>query len=161
MEVLALRLAEVTYPPSRPWHGRPGVVLGYVVILGGGRVALADTALGPARPEIDPYYHPVRADLASALLPRGIQPRAVSAFVCPRLHFHHCGGNPTFPGVPIYVQSAEKDTTRTKGHSIPEWFDFPGGAIRAAVGRFLPGGRHRRAIDPGTHSRTSIRTRTR
>lgn len=135
MEVLPLRLAEVTYPMYHPWHGRPGIVFGYA-IRGSGRVVLVDTGLGPPHPEIDPYYKPVRTDLASALIQHGSQPRDVSAIICTHLHFDHCGGNPTFPGVPIFVQSAEKDAARVEGYTIPEWIEFPGVRYELRSGDF-------------------------
>jgi N-acyl homoserine lactone hydrolase len=135
MEVLPLRLAEVTYPPSHPWHGRPGVVFGYA-IRSGGHVVLVDTGLGPPHPEIDPYYNPVRTDLESALILHGLQTRNVSAIVCTHLHFDHCGGNPAFPRVPIFVQSAEKDAAKAEGYSIAEWIEFPGARYELRSGDF-------------------------
>jgi N-acyl homoserine lactone hydrolase len=135
VQVLPLRLAEVTYPASHPWHGRPGIVFGYA-LRSEGQVVLVDTGLGPAHREIDPYYHPVRTDLGSALLRRGIPSKAVSAIICTHLHFDHCGGNAAFPGVPIFVQSAEKEAARAEGYTIPEWIEFPGARYELRSGDF-------------------------
>jgi N-acyl homoserine lactone hydrolase len=135
VEVVPLRLAEVTYPPSHPWHGRPGVVFGFA-IRSDDRVVLVDTGLGPPHPDIDPYYHPLRTDLVSALLQHGIQPKAVSAIICTHLHFDHCGGNPTFPGVPIFVQSAEKDAAKAEGYTVPDLIEFPGARYELRSGDF-------------------------
>ena len=135
VEVLPLRLAEVRYPPSHPWYGRPGVVFGYA-LRGGGRVVLVDTGLGPPHPEIDPYYLPARTELPSALRAHGIRPSQVSSIICTHLHFDHCGGNSSFPGVPIFLQSAEKAAARAEGYTIPEWVDFPGARYELRSGDF-------------------------
>ena len=37
----------------------------------------------------------------------------------------------TFPGIPIYVQAAEWEIAHTTEHTILEWIDFPGCALRA------------------------------
>ena len=51
----------------------------------------------------------------------------IRAIVNSHLHWDHCGGNPLFPGVPIYVQAAEYDAARRGGraYTVPEWVDFP------------------------------------
>ncbi len=135
MEVVPLRLAEVTYPESHPWYGRPGVVFGYA-IRSGHSVILVDTGLGPEHPDIDPFYRPARKDLIATLARTGIRATAVSAIVNTHLHFDHCGGNPRFPGVPIYVQSAEREAARAEGYTVRELVDFAGARYELAGGDF-------------------------
>lgn len=135
MEVIPLRLAEVTYPDSHPWHGRPGVIFGYA-IRDGRFVILVDTGLGPIHPDIDPYYRPVRRSLAEALGEHGIRRKDVTAIVNTHLHFDHCGGNPGFPGTPIYVQRAEREAATAEGYTVPEWVDFAGARFEARSGDF-------------------------
>jgi N-acyl homoserine lactone hydrolase len=125
----------VTYPESHPWHGRPGVVFGYV-IRRSGRVILVDSGLGPPHPDIDPYYRPVRTDLRSAVRQHGIEPTAISAIICTHLHFDHCGGNAAFPGIPIFVQAVEREAARAEGYTVPESVNFPGVRYELRSGDF-------------------------
>jgi glyoxylase-like metal-dependent hydrolase (beta-lactamase superfamily II) len=65
----------------------------------------------------------------------------VVAVVNSHLHFDHCGGNPLFPGVPIYVQPAEYEASRTPMYTVPDWVDFPGANYihRAGDHEVVPG----------------------
>ena len=50
----------------------------------------------------------------------------VRLIVNSHLHFDHCGNNPRFPGVPIYVQGPEYQVSREPYYTVPEWVDFEG-----------------------------------
>ena len=83
--------------------------------------------------EFEPFYHlieklyrPRRVPLDEVLVSRGAELGDVVAVVNSHLHFDHCGGNRLFPGVPIHVQRAEYEATRTPHYTVREWVDFPG-----------------------------------
>lgn len=135
-KVLPLRLAEMVYPPSHPMHGWPGVVYGYAILTIRGAV-LVDTGIGPAHPDVDPDYRPTRADLLGILSEHGIERSGILAIVNTHLHFDHCGGNPLFPGTPIYVQREERAAAREVGYTIPEWVDYPGVKFKEVEGDHL------------------------
>ncbi|WP_018353635.1 MBL fold metallo-hydrolase [Longispora albida] len=78
-------------------HPRAEPVLGYLVRRPEG-VLLFDTGIGRGDPETEAHYQPVRRSPALG---------RVDIIVNCHLHFDHCGGNPDFPGTPIYTQAGE------------------------------------------------------
>jgi N-acyl homoserine lactone hydrolase len=72
------------------------------------------------------YYAPRRHPLEQALLDAGVAVADVGWIVNCHLHFDHCGANPTFPGRPITVQSAELLAARGVAYTTPELVDFEG-----------------------------------
>jgi len=55
-----------------------------------------------------------------------LEKEEVRAIVCSHLHFDHCGGNAAFPGVPVWVQAAEREAANTPKYTIPAFVEDPG-----------------------------------
>jgi N-acyl homoserine lactone hydrolase len=55
-----------------------------------------------------------------------VRPTDLKAVVNCHLHYDHAGGNPLFPGVPIFVQAREYEAAGELAYFIPERVDFPG-----------------------------------
>jgi glyoxylase-like metal-dependent hydrolase (beta-lactamase superfamily II) len=132
VNVHRLHLADVVYPD---WHPNTGVgpVYGFAVVTDSGTV-LVDTGIGPEQPLIDRLYQPTRHPLDRVLHDAGIESNSVIAIVNSHLHFDHCGGNAVFPGVPVWVQSAEREAAREPRYTIPEFVDDPAVHYRLIVG---------------------------
>jgi glyoxylase-like metal-dependent hydrolase (beta-lactamase superfamily II) len=64
----------------------------------------------------------------------GIEIASVGALVNSHLHFDHCGNNSAFPGIPAWVQAAEREAANAPRYSIPEFLDAPGIDYRAIDG---------------------------
>lgn len=97
---------------------------------------LIDTGVGVGNTLIDRLYRPESVDLAAALAGVGASLGDVTAVVNSHLHFDHCGNNPLFPGVPIFVQEAELEAARAKGYTVPEWIEFPGANLEPVRGSY-------------------------
>jgi N-acyl homoserine lactone hydrolase len=95
---------------GEPWPG-----YAHVIEHPEGRI-LVDTGMIDSTPEIDEEW-------GATIYPERI-PRDVALVINTHLHFDHCGGNRLFPGVPIYVQRAERVAAREPGYTLPEWIDF-------------------------------------
>jgi N-acyl homoserine lactone hydrolase len=124
MHVIPLHLADVTYPPGHPRTG-VGPVFAFAVRTESG-VLLVDTGIGPPHPLIDRLYQPVRYSLEDALAAHNIAMTEITAIVNTHLHFDHCGGNALFPGVPAFVQRAEREAARAPAYTVPEWLTYEG-----------------------------------
>ena len=92
----------------------------------GGRLFLFDTGIGAGHPELDARYHPVERHLADALAGLGHGLEEVRAVTNCHLHADHAGQNHRLPGIPIYVQSAERAAASRSGYTVSEWVDGPG-----------------------------------
>src|SRR5262249_20587768 len=108
-------------PAEETGTGEPRVepVLGYAVDLAEGAL-LFDTGLGTGDPDVDTHYRPVRRALDLALADAGAKGDEIRWVVNCHLHFDHCGGNPTFAGRPVFVQSAELSSARGPDYTLPE-----------------------------------------
>jgi N-acyl homoserine lactone hydrolase len=124
-EIIHLRLDELVAPGGHPNAGGTIPVMGSVVLHPGG-VLLVDTGIGDPHPEIDEVFRPTRRPFEEALTSAGVDREEVAAIVNCHLHFDHCGGNRSLPGVATYVQRAELEASRDPGYTIPEWVEFPG-----------------------------------
>ncbi len=127
------------FPPGHPLQhlaGKMGAILAFAIVQTGG-VILFETGIGrPTFPTVSSkygarlldHYNLIERPIEVELGRHGIRLEDVRAIVNSHLHFDHCGGNPLFPGVPIYVQAAEHRAARLGGrdYTVPEWIDFPG-----------------------------------
>jgi N-acyl homoserine lactone hydrolase len=129
-------------PASETGTGKARVesLLGYLIDHPGGLV-LFDTGLGITDEETEAHYRPHRRPLAEALHGAGVAADEVQIVVNCHLHFDHCGGNPAFAGRPIIVQSAELESARQPGYTVPETVDFRDASYQVIDGdlELLPG----------------------
>jgi N-acyl homoserine lactone hydrolase len=114
-------------------HPRVEPVLGYVVRRDEGTI-LFDTGIGAVDEETEAHYRPRRRDLAGALAAAGTDVADISLVVNCHLHFDHCGGNGSFAGRPILVQSVELASARGENYTVPELVDFAGADYRELDG---------------------------
>lgn len=129
-------------PAEETGTGAPRVepLLGYLVDHPVGQI-LVDTGMGSG-PEEDRHYRPSRTPLPAALRAAGATIGDISFVVNCHLHFDHCGGNPQFPGVPVFAQRSELATARTvTDYTLPELIDHPGARYEELDGatEILPG----------------------
>jgi N-acyl homoserine lactone hydrolase len=106
-------------------YARLEPALGYAVELGD-HVLLFDTGIARADPETDAHYRPHRRPFTSVLAEAGVNPTKVAYVVNSHLHFDHCGGNRTLPGIPIVVQSIELSDAQRADYTVLEAINFPG-----------------------------------
>lgn len=123
-------------PGAETGDGLPRVepALAYLVERDG-ELVLFDTGIGTADPETDAHYRPHRRPLSVALRAAGVTEADVSVVVNCHLHFDHIGGNPSFAGTPILVQTAELALARGgPDHTPPHLLDFTGARYEALCG---------------------------
>lgn len=111
----------------------PGPVLGHLVRHPAG-LLLFDTGIGAVDEDTEARYRPVRHRLERALGRHGVAVEDVTAVVNCHLHFDHCGGNPTFAGIPIVTQVTELAATTGTHYTIPELVDFRGAVYEQVDG---------------------------
>ena len=104
-------------------------------------VLLFDTGLGGEYPAFDRLLAPVRRSLEEALVASNVRLTDVQAVINCHLHYDHAGGNPLFPGIPIFIQAREHEAAGELAYLIPERVDFPGVDLRLLQGeaQVLPG----------------------
>lgn len=127
-----LHLADVVYPEWHPNSGT-GPVYAFAVDTPAG-LFLVDTGLGPPHEGIDKLYSPRRYPLDGALADAGFRPGDVKGIVISHLHFDHAGDAQFFPGVPVYVQAAEREAAKQPGYTIAEFVEAPGIEYRLLQG---------------------------
>ncbi len=123
-------------PASETGTGQPRVepVVGYLVGHPQGWL-LFDTGVGGGHEDLDAHYRPARIGLARALRPHGVGVGDIRWVVNCHLHFDHCGGNPNFAGVPVYVQARELAQARAQeAYTLPELVDYPRAAYEELAG---------------------------
>jgi N-acyl homoserine lactone hydrolase len=107
-----------------PRAGEKVVVCGYLIDHPDGLVLL-DTGIAEGHHEVEERYHPVRRPLDEVLATAGVTPADVRIVVNCHLHLDHCGGNPRFPGTPIFAQQVEFDAAhREEDYPIVGLYDF-------------------------------------
>ena len=132
--ITPLNLGGLTVPAGTPMGGRSLVVQAFLVAHPGGTL-LFDTGLGDQSAKFDHVLAPItRRPLEEALAAAGRKVGDVAAVVNCHLHYDHCGGNPTFPGVAIYVQARDYGVRKGMNFCIPERVDFPGADLRVLDG---------------------------
>jgi N-acyl homoserine lactone hydrolase len=132
-DVMQLHLADITFPDSHPLRGQKGEMFGFAIRHRRGLI-LFDTGIGRGSALVDRYYRVVHRALEAELDAHEHRVADVTAIVNSHLHFDHCGNNPLFPGVPIYVQHAEYQAAHQPRYTVPEWVDFPGAEYLAIEG---------------------------
>ncbi|NUT36571.1 MAG: MBL fold metallo-hydrolase [Hamadaea sp.] len=126
MEIRRLDLGHIIRPAAEAGTESPRVegIFAYLVRRDDG-LLLFDTGIG-GHPEVDAHYRPHRRSLPDALAAADVDLGDVDVVVNCHLHFDHCGGNPLFPGRPIFAQRTEVTTARTTDYTLPELVDFGG-----------------------------------
>ncbi|MCH8815607.1 MAG: N-acyl homoserine lactonase family protein [Chloroflexi bacterium] len=136
VEIHRLHLAEVILPDTSPQPGDLCPVFAYAVRHAAG-LLLFDTGLGELHPVIENIYQPQTNPLSAALESIGALISDVTAVVNSHLHFDHCGGNPSFPGIPIFVQASEYEASRDPTYTIPDRVDFAAADLRPLDGESI------------------------
>jgi N-acyl homoserine lactone hydrolase len=124
-DVIALHLADVTFPDWHPLHGQVGAVLAFALRHPSGLI-LYETGIGRGNRLIDDYYQVAHRSLEAELEANRHRLGDVRLVVNSHLHFDHCGNNILFVGGPIFVQATEYQAARHPNYTIPEWVDFEG-----------------------------------
>lgn len=93
-------------------------------------LVLFDTGIAEGHEEAENRYHPIiRRPLAEALDSIGVAMGEVGAIANCHFHLDHCGGNPLFPGTPIFAQQAEYDASDSLDYTLPEVVRFDGAKL--------------------------------
>lgn len=138
--IARLELGELTVPAGTPMGGTVLPVNGFLIFHPHGTV-LFDTGLGAEYPEYDRVLAPVRRSMQEALATYDAIATDVTAVVNCHLHYDHCGGNPSFPGIPTFVQARDHEAGVDLGYYVNERVNFPGVELRILDGEaeVLPG----------------------
>ena len=127
-------LGHYTMPEDSSLPHQKIVVVAYAVRHPRG-LFLFDTGIGEGHEEADQRYHPiVRRPLRAALGSIGVAFEDVSVIANCHFHLDHCGGNPHFPGVPIFAQRAEYDAADSLEYTLPQTVRFEGAAMELHEG---------------------------
>lgn len=132
-DVLQLHLADITFPATHPLRGQTGQMFGFAIRDRSGLI-LFDTGIGRGNQLVDTYYQVIQRPLEAELESHQHCLADVKAIVNSHLHFDHCGNNPLFPGVPIYVQTDEYQAAHQPRYTVPDWIDFSGAEYREIEG---------------------------
>jgi N-acyl homoserine lactone hydrolase len=128
-DVRRVSLGYYTMPATSRWPGEKVVVCGYLVRHADG-VLLFDTGIGVGHAETEQEFGPIhRHPLAGALARLGLQASDVTTVANCHLHLDHCGNNPLFRGIPIFVQKNELEAVPSLDYVIPALIDFDGAAL--------------------------------
>jgi len=139
-DIRPLDLGSLTVPPGTPMGGQVLPVQAFLITHPQG-VLLFDTGLGDEYPAFDRLLAPVRRSVEEVFVALNVRLTDVQAVINCHLHYDHAGGNPLFPGIPIFVQSREHEAAGELAYVIPERVDFPGVDLRLLQGeaQILPG----------------------
>ena len=119
-------LGHYTMPGDSSLPHQKIVVLAYLIRHPDGLV-LFDTGIGEGHQEAERRYRPiVRRPLREALDSVDVRLEDVRAIANCHFHLDHCGGNPLFPGTPIFAQRAEYEASNSLEYTLPEIVDFDG-----------------------------------
>ena len=104
-------------------------------------VLLFDTGLGAEYPAFDRRLAAVRRPVEEAFVASNLRLNDVWGVINCHLHYDHAGGNPLFPGIPIFVQASEHEAVGELDWLIPQRVNFPGVDLRLLQGEaeVLPG----------------------
>jgi len=133
-DIRRLYLGYYTMPRDSRLAGQKIVACAYLIRYPGG-IVLFDTGIGTGHAEAEREFAPMlRRPLRSELASLGLEVGDVSVVANCHLHLDHCGNNPLFPGIPIFVQQRELDALPTLGYVLPEVVDFDGAALQVHDG---------------------------
>jgi N-acyl homoserine lactone hydrolase len=123
-DIQRLNLGHYTLPAQSRWPGEKVIVCAYLVRFAD-QILLFDTGIGVGRAQSETTFGPIhRRDLRSELRGVGVGLDEISVVVNCHLHLDHCGNNPLFPGIPIFVQQAELVALPTLDDAMPELIEF-------------------------------------
>jgi N-acyl homoserine lactone hydrolase len=118
------------FPRAPHLQGAAIVVTSFLVRHPAGPIVL-DTGFALGHAKAEATFHPVVRDFDDALREMGITPDQARAVANCHLHVDHSGNNFRFPGVPIFIQRAERDAASTTlDYSLPDkTVAFPGARL--------------------------------
>jgi glyoxylase-like metal-dependent hydrolase (beta-lactamase superfamily II) len=130
-------------PEDSRFPGEKVVVRAYV-IHHPEKLVLFDTGIAVGHEEAERIYAPIlRRSLPEALGSVGVSLDDVGAVANCHFHLDHCGGNPLFPGRPIFAQAREQQAAAEGGldYMLPHLFDFDGVVLELHEGEadIVPG----------------------
>ncbi len=125
-DVLPLHLADITFPSGTRCGVRRVKSLRSGAVCHPTGLILFETGIGSGSELVDGPNEISRRDIDVALGAHGHGLSDVRIIVNSHLHFDHCGNNLRFPGVPIYVQTAEYDAAHQPHNNVPKRIDFDG-----------------------------------
>jgi N-acyl homoserine lactone hydrolase len=133
-DIRRVAVGHYTMPEDSSLPHQKIVVVAYVVRHPRG-LLLFDTGIGEGHEEADRQYHPiVRRPLREALQTIGVRFEDVTAVANCHFHLDHCGGNPQFPGIPIFAQRAEYDAADSLDYTLPQTVRFEGATMELHEG---------------------------
>lgn len=140
-DIRRLELARFTMPAGSRWEGQQTVVCAYLIRHPKG-ITLFDTGFGTGHTKTEQEFGPIhRRSLSSALASLGLRISDISTVANCHAHLDHCGNNPLFPGIPIFIQQDELDALASLDYVIPELIDFSGAklAVHDGEAEIAPG----------------------
>jgi N-acyl homoserine lactone hydrolase len=140
-DICRIVLGCYTMPAASSMAGEKIVACAYLVRFDSG-LLLFDTGIGTGHPESEEEFGPIiRRDLEETLGGAGTQISDVTVVANCHLHLDHCGGNPLFPKIPIFVQRDEMDALPTLDYIVPGLVDFNGASLQIHEGeaKIAPG----------------------
>ncbi|MGH2555624.1 MAG: N-acyl homoserine lactonase family protein [Actinomycetota bacterium] len=133
-DIKRVMLGHYTMPEDSSLPGQKIVVVAYVIRHDEGLV-LFDTGIGEGHEEAERRYHPTRRrPLQEALGSIGVAMPDIQAIANCHFHLDHCGGNPLFPGTPIFAQRVEYQAANSLDYTRPEIVDFEGAKLELHEG---------------------------
>jgi N-acyl homoserine lactone hydrolase len=133
-DIRRVMLGHYTMPEDSSLPHQKIVVLAYVIRHPHGLV-LFDTGIGEGHEEAERRYFPIhRRPLREALASIGVDTQDVRAVANCHFHLDHCGGNPQFPGTPIFAQRVEYEAANSLQYTLPEIVDFEGAKLELHEG---------------------------
>jgi glyoxylase-like metal-dependent hydrolase (beta-lactamase superfamily II) len=141
-DIRRLHLGYFTRPDDDPLAGERIFVCAYL-IRHPDAYLLFDTGIGEGHEEAERLYRPVRRNLFVELEGAGVSTTDIGVLANCHFHLDHCGGNPHFPGVPVFAQAKEYDAAHEDDYTVPALVDFPGARFELHEGEadVLPGNR--------------------
>ncbi len=133
-DIRRLTVARYTAAPDTPLAGQKIVVCAYLIRSPAGMV-LFDTGMATGPADVEEQFGPIwRRPFRDALASAGVRVADITTIANCHLHLDHCGNNPLFPRVPIFVQRQELDALPTLRYVMPGLIDFEGARLEIHSG---------------------------